>query len=146
MKILIQSKISREKDEVVAGFDLELFKALKPPLLNLEVPRFDGCQTGDEVHLEIKAGPIKKKWVSLITDHGDSKEEWYFVDEGKLLPAPLKRWRHKHIVRKINDESTLIIDDIEYSTNNLMMDILIYPAMFFQFWLRKPAYKKFFKK
>ena len=64
MKILVQTPISRPYDEVFKGFNQKLFEALKPPLLNLKVERFDGCNKGDEVHLLVS----NKRWVSHITD------------------------------------------------------------------------------
>lgn len=145
MRILIKTPISKNFDEVFKGFDLNLFKALKPPLLKLDVPRFDGCKKGDEVHLKIGFGPISQDWVSHISEHQDSENEHYFIDIGHVLPPPLKSWKHKHRVIKVTDETCIIHDDIEFSSGNKIIDLCLYMPMYFQFWLRKPAYKKFFK-
>lgn len=145
MKIIIRTDINRTLSEVSQSFNLKLFKALKPPFVDLQIPRFDGCQKDDEVHLKIKFGPLRQDWISLITEQNEDKNEWYFIDEGRVLPPPLKQWKHKHRVMKTGENSVLIIDDIFYSTENRLLDFIIYPPMYIQFWLRKPAYKKFFK-
>ena len=144
MNIYLKTKIDLSFSEVFKAFDQNLFRALKPPLINLEVLRFDGCEKGDEVHLQIKFGPLKQKWVSLITENANEVNESYFIDEGDKLPPPLKQWKHKHRVIKETHNTCYIVDDIYFSTNNVLLDILIYPAMYIQFWLRKPAYKKYF--
>ena len=146
VNILIKSEVKADFDYVVDCFNIELFKALKPPLISLDVTRFDGCKKGDEVHLEIGLGPLKQQWVSLITADGKTKDEWFFIDEGHILPPPLASWKHKHRVIKLSENKTLIVDDIQYSSGSKPLDFIIYPAMYLQFWLRKPAYKKFFKK
>jgi ligand-binding SRPBCC domain-containing protein len=145
VRILIQTHLNQSYDDVFKGFDLKLFKALKPPLLGLEVSRFDGCKKGDEVHLKIKIGPLSQDWISHITDHGDNESEHYFIDEGQLLPPPLKYWKHRHRIIKTGENSCVIHDDIEFSANNIILDVLMYPVLYFQFWLRKPIYKKYFK-
>ena len=50
MKIIISTPIKNNYRDVFAQFNIELFKALKPPMIGLVVERFDGCKKGDEVH------------------------------------------------------------------------------------------------
>ena len=145
MKILIKTQIDRDHNFVFSKFDEDLFRFLKPPLLKLEVKRFDGCKKGDEIHLAIGLGPMSMKWVSHITENSESDHENLFVDEGHILPPPLNYWKHIHRVIRIDDNLTEIQDDIEFSSGNAVLDRVIYPMLYFQFFLRKPAYKKFFK-
>lgn len=145
MNILIKTRLSKNYKEVSQDFNLKLFEALKPPLINLNVARFDGCKKGDEVHLEIGLGPLKQKWISHITDDFENNNEWTFVDEGHVLPPPLKDWKHTHRIINISDAQCEIHDDIEYSSRNRLLDLLLYPALYIQFALRIPVYKKFFK-
>lgn len=145
MNILIKTKINKNYQEVASRFNLDLFKSLKPPLLDLNVIRFDGCTKGDEVHLEVGLGPVKKKWISLIVEDFQNEKEITFVDVGKTLPPPLKTWKHTHRILNLSQSECEIQDDIEYYTSNIFLDYLIYPAMYLQFALRKPAYKKFFR-
>lgn len=129
--------------ELLALFNKDLFIALKPPLINLNVERFDGCKTGHEIHLKMDVfGVLNQSWISVITDHSESFEECYFVDEGKLLPPPLKYWRHRHLLVRINDQASYVVDDITYSTGNHFLDTIIYPALYAMFSFRIPIYKK----
>jgi ligand-binding SRPBCC domain-containing protein len=146
MKIMIQTAVASDYKTVFEGFNLSLFKALKPPFIQLDVERFDGCETGGEVHLRIGIGPIKQRWVSLITDHGHDENEYYFIDKGEVLPPPLRFWHHRHRIVKRDQQTSLIIDDIDFSSGYKWLDCLLYPALYFQFALRGPIYQKIFGK
>ena len=145
MKMLIKTRIHKDYNFVFSKFNQDLFKSLKPPLLNLEVLRFDGCKKGDEIHLNIGFGPFSIKWISHITENSNGENENLFIDEGYLLPPPLKYWKHIHRVKKISEDLCEIQDDIEFSSGNQFLDTILYPTLYFQFSLRNPAYKKFFK-
>jgi ligand-binding SRPBCC domain-containing protein len=138
MKIVIKTDIARDFREVFARFDLNLFVKLKPPIINLEVVRFDGCKKGDEVHLLVSG----KKWVSHITDFYEDKDQIFFVDMGAVIPSPLTYWKHVHRVERTGDQTSQVIDDIEYTTGNTFIDRLIYPGLYAMFIMRKPVYKK----
>lgn len=138
MKIKISTPINKNFKEVFSSFNLELFKALKPPFINLMVERFDGCKKGDEVHLKV-AG---KRWVSHIIECVENEDEIYFIDRGVIIPPPLKNWLHIHRIERSGENSCHVIDDIEYTTGNIFIDNLIYPAIYVMFAMRKPTYKK----
>lgn len=138
MKILISTPINKNFRSVFAQFNLKLFEALRPPLVKLKVERFDGCKKGDEVHLMV-AG---QKWVSHITDNFESDDEIYFIDIGVMTPPPIKQWKHIHRIKRTGENSCNVIDDIEYSTGNSILDRMIYPAIYSMFVMRKPIYKK----
>ena len=59
MKLLFETKIDRPFLEIKSKFNLDLFVALKPPVVNLAVKRFDGCSPGHEVHLDLPALHLK---------------------------------------------------------------------------------------
>ena len=138
MKIKITTPINRNYREVFALFNQKLFEALKPPVINLVVERFDGCKKGDEVHLRV-AG---QRWVSHITDYVENKDEIYFVDRGVIIPPPLKSWLHFHRIERSGENSCNVIDDIEYSSGNALLDKIIYPAIYAMFSMRKSIYKR----
>lgn len=138
MKILISTPIQKNYRDVFAKFNLKLFEALKPPVVNLIVEHFDGCKKGDEVHLKV-AG---QKWVSHITEYFESVDEIYFVDRGVIIPPPLKHWLHVHRIERTGENSCNVIDDIEYSTGNAFIDKLIYPALYAMFSMRRAIYKR----
>lgn len=142
MKLLLKTPIQNDLKTTFSLFNEDLFRALKPPLISLNVARFDGCKTGDEVHLEIGLGPVKQKWVSLITDDKEHDEVCFFIDEGKLLPPPLKYWKHIHRLVKVDNNNCMIEDDITFSSGNKFLDLLLYPIMYSQFAMRSPVYKK----
>lgn len=146
MKIYFETAVATDYKSVLSGFNLDLFKALKPPIIQLIVDRFDGCETGGEVHLRVGLGPFKQRWISLITEHGSSDQECFFVDVGSVLPPPLKRWRHQHRILKRDEKTSLIIDDIEFSSGLKILDYFLYPALYAQFALRGPVYRKIFGK
>lgn len=143
MKILIKTKIEKNYQVLFSKFNVELFKALKPPLVNLDIERFDGCKKGDEIHLRMDIfGQLNQRWISLITSDFRSDYEINFVDEGALLPPPLVKWKHVHRIEKLNETSSFIVDDIYFTSGNLIVDLAIYPALYLMFLYRKPIYKR----
>ncbi len=145
MNFKISTEINRSYQFAADGFNKKLFQALAPvfPILTLE--RYDGEKTGDEVHISMNLLVCKQQWVSVITQGKiDKDQEIIFIDEGKVLPWPLRSWKHRHIVKKNNDNSCFVIDDVTYSTGNKFFDFLILPSLFVQFVARKNKYKKYF--
>ena len=145
MRIIIETKVSSTVEEVFKGFNESLFLKLAPPFPLVKLKQFDGCQKGDTVHIELSFILFKQQWKSLITNFSKQENEIYFIDKGVELPFFLKHWVHKHNMVKYNS-STIIIDDIEYKTFNVVTDILFYPLMYLQFAYRKPIYQKVFGK
>jgi ligand-binding SRPBCC domain-containing protein len=146
MHILLRFPVAQPPARVLAGFTRQLFEALAPPFPKLHVLRFDGCHTGDQVTIELQAGPKRWRWDSLITDDGVLPDgTHYFVDEGQVVPAPLRQWRHRHLIVPAPGGGSIITEDITYSTGRRWLDVLIYPAMWAQFRLRGPVYRRWFK-
>ena len=111
--------------------------------MNLEVERFDGCKKGDEVHLKMSLfGILNQRWISHITKDVKSDYDIYFIDEGALIPPPLKKWTHYHRIEKISELASYVIDDIDYTTGNAVLDLILYPALYSMFYCRKPIYKR----
>lgn len=143
MRILIRTKVEQPAEKVFARFDRDLFLALAPPFPPARLQRFDGCETGDEVHLQVWALGWRD-WHALITNHRVDEKGAYFRDEGKVLPFFLRFWQHNHYINKEVNGSE-IVDDIEYRTGSALTDLLFYPAFWLQFAYRKPIYRKLFK-
>ncbi|MCB0627441.1 MAG: cyclase [Saprospiraceae bacterium] len=144
MTIQISTEVNRDYRSVFQGFDEKLFLQLAPPFPPLRLLRYDGCRVGDEVHLEIGPGPLRKRWEALIVEAGADEEEIYFVDIGKKLPFPLRRWRHRHRLIRLGEGRTQIVDDIEYRCRWRSADYLLYPFLYWQFRIRRPVYRKVF--
>ena len=145
MKIILKTKVEQDYQTVYKRFDRDLFLALKPPLLPLELKRFDGSKVGNEVHIRLGKGWLSQDWNAKIVEDKLLENEAYFIDVGIKLPFFLKEWRHKHHI--IRDEAgAIIIDDIDFKTPNIIMDYLMYPVMWLQFAARKPVYRRYFRR
>ena len=146
MRITIRTSVAQPPAQVMAGFTRELFVALAPPFPKLRVLRFDGCHTGDQVEIELDTLVTRLPWTSLITDHGvQPNGTHFFVDEGRVLPPPLRFWRHRHLLEPGPQGGCVIVDDLEYRTASPMLDAVLYPAMWAQFAWRQPIYRRWFK-
>jgi ligand-binding SRPBCC domain-containing protein len=139
MNIILRSKVNGDLKAVYNRFDAKLFKYLLPP--GAQLIEFGGSNKGDVVHLKL---PIAGEWISEITENGISAETCYFIDEGRQLPFPLKKWRHKHILHAAG-ENTIIEDNMTFSTGNSLTDLLFYPVLLLSFLPRIWQYKSYFK-
>lgn len=145
MRIVISTTVNQYYTTIFSRFDRDLFLALKPPLLPMSLRQFDGSMKGDEVKIRIGKGFLSQDWDALIIDQQELSDEIYFVDKGVKLPFFLKTWQHKHRIIKIDNQQSQIIDDIEYTTPlGKLFDVIMYPVLYLQFWVRKPIYKKYF--
>lgn len=138
INITLRSKVSGELTAIYKHFDADLFRYLLPP--GAQLIEFGGSKQGDKVHLKL---PIAGEWISEITEDGASEDMCYFIDEGRKLPFPLKEWRHKHILHRQGND-TIVEDNMNYSTGNIITDILFYPVLFLSFFPRVWQYKRYF--
>lgn len=146
MHVTLRTAVSRPPAVVMAGFTRELFVALAPPFPRLRLLRFDGCHTGDRVEIELDTLVKRLSWTSLIVDDGVQPDSThFFVDEGQVLPPPLRFWRHRHLIQPGPNGGSVIVDALEYRTASPLLDALIYPAMWAQFAWRRPIYRRWFK-
>lgn len=139
MNITLKSKVIGDFTEVYKRFDRNLFSYLLPP--GAQLIEFGGSKKGDIVHLKL---PLAGEWISEITENGISAEVCYFIDEGRKLPFPLKKWKHKHILHNAG-KRTIIEDNMTFSTGNVITDLLFYPVLLFSFLPRLWQYKSYFK-
>ena len=144
MNVTLQSKVKGNYKEVMAAFDRKLFEALKPPVGKMEIVTFTGSEKGDKVHLRFLK-PFKAEWISDIVEHGATEQEAWFVDVGTTVPWPLKTWKHKHIVRKVDEQTSIIIDDMSFTGKNTILSLILVPAIFLAFFPRKSVYKRYFE-
>lgn len=144
MRIIITTNVNQNYKTVFQGFTKTLFLALAPPFPKVNLLRFDGCEKGDQVHLEIDMIFFKQRWDADIIESSERKNEHYFIDNGSKLPFFLKTWRHHHRIIGKENNSTDIVDDFEYTTPFFLFDYLMYPVFYLQFAARSPIYKKVF--
>lgn len=145
MKIKIDSIVNLAFLQVVEGFNEELFRFLLPPAKIATLINYDGEHIGGKVHIRFYL-PWKSDWVSIITDSKKQAAEYYFIDKGVILPFGLKHWVHKHSVKKINADESMIVDEMEFSTGSKFFDLVLYPFLYFSFLPRKKQYRKYFEK
>jgi ligand-binding SRPBCC domain-containing protein len=153
MRLTIKTPVEQSYREVFEGFTFELFQKLTPTFPRVIVKRFDGCRTGDEVHIEMELPVLNRteQWISRIVRDGEIKgnstynNELYFVDEGTTLPFFLSYWRHMHRIVSAEGGGSVIIDDIEYRSKNFLTPF-VYPVILAQFAARSPVYKEYFKR
>lgn len=144
MKIHLETTVNRPFQQVAGDFDQQLFQFLLPPKAVASLVRYDGSKPGDIVHLRFRL-PFPSDWISEIISLNESPLQMEFVDVGKKLPFGLKRWRHQHLVTKIDEENTRITDDMSFSTCCKLLDWLAYPILFLAFYPRKKQYKLYFE-
>lgn len=145
MHFQIRTPVDGTPRGVFARFDRALFMRLKPPGVSIVLHRFDEpIVAGGVVHLDVKfLGILRQEWYNRITSQQTSDTLCDFVDEGERLPAPLRQWRHHHIIRT-GAQGTEIVDDITYHSSNRLLDVLLFPFVYLQFWYRRPVYRKYF--
>ena len=146
MRVILRTAVAQTPAQVMAGFTRELFVALAPPFPKLLVRHFGGCHTGDVVEIELDTLVKKLPWTSLITEDGVLPDgTHFFVDEGQILPPPLRYWQHRHLLEPGPQGGCIIVDNLEYRTASRLLDTLIYPAMWAQFAWRQPIYRRWFR-
>lgn len=131
MNIQLKTKVDGNYKTIMKQFDRKLFEALKPKNVKMEIIEFTGSKKGDTVHLRF-ISPLQAEWISKITEDGEDDTETYFIDEGIKLPFPIVFWRHKHIVRKINNDSSYIIDDMTFKGINFLFSWILYPLIYIE--------------
>jgi len=144
MNLKFKTEVSSSLEQVKQGFDRTLFLQLKPPMIQLVLDRFDGCEVGHEIHLRVGLPGLLQTWVSRITFHEWVKDSWCFIDEGDRLPFPLKKWRHRHSVRALPAGGSEICDEISYSSGNEILDLILYGPLWLSFASRASVYRRFF--
>lgn len=143
MNLQLKTTVKGNYRDIIRRFDRRLFEALAPRQAKMEIVTFTGSEKGDKVHIKFTS-PVRAEWISTITENEINDQEAFFTDEGTQLPFPISYWKHKHIVRKISEDTSVIIDDITFKAQNPVLTILMCPAIFMGFYPRKKIYKKYF--
>lgn len=142
-KVVQKTKVQGNFLDVENAFDRPLFEFLLPIFPKVELKRFDGCSVGDKVELFFPGFGFQ--WHTQITVRSGNEEECWFIDEGSILPTPLKKWKHTHRFIKISETETIIQDEYNFSCSNKVFEILMIPIIYLGFLPRKRLYKKFFR-
>lgn len=144
MEINFKTPVNGHYLEVFNAFDRDLFEALKPPYGEMNIVSFSGSRKGDKVHLRFLR-PFKAEWISEIIEDKVTEKKAYFVDIGTTIPWPLLTWKHEHVVEKVDDHHSLVIDHITFTGKNSLLTLLLYPVLYLGFYPRKKIYRRYFK-
>lgn len=135
------TRVSAQRHQVADQFNQELLLKLKPPLVTMQLLRYDGQHCGDELMFAVGIGKLTQKWHGAITQHRYTDKDWLFRDEGIALPHPLKRWKHTHALKSAK-QGTLVIDRVQFCGKNPIYTLLLCLPIAMMFLMRKPAYQR----
>ncbi|RYD76341.1 MAG: hypothetical protein EOP53_14870 [Sphingobacteriales bacterium] len=141
---VIETIVNAPMEKVWQNFDIHLFHALQPAFPKTEILQFDGSEPGNEVKIILHILGLKQRFFARIVDRKESAAENYFIDEGTETPFFIKTWRHKHIVSRLDENSSVIKDNITFSSPNKIMEAFFYPVLYAQMYFRKAVYRKYF--
>lgn len=144
MKLKIKTTVRADHHYVWKNFNKDLFEKLSPPFPKAILKRYDGNEIGSKVDIELDFLIFKNRWLSVISENGETFSGYYFKDIGEILPFFLGKWSHKHIVEPDGNIGTLIKDEVDFEAPIKWMSFLLYPLILGQFLWRIPIYKKVF--
>lgn len=147
MKILLKTEVAGNVKSVFERFDNQLLLALNPPWVKMKFVQVDPpTKVGAIIHIKVWfLGIFKQEWKNFVSEYSTGQTESFFVDEGEKMPSVLRYWRHKHIVRQKGNHVE-IVDDIQFTPPFALLGWMMYPVLWFQFYYRKPIYRKIFGK
>ena len=140
--IKTQTKINKQFSLVKKLFvdkEGKLLRSLLPPFCKLL--HYKGIRRGAIIKISLFGKPCKFKVVTYST----SNDKLYFNDiikEGKLLG--ISYWSHRHKINKLSNDSTVIIDEVTFTSRNKYRDFILHVLFSASFVVRSIQYKIFF--
>jgi ligand-binding SRPBCC domain-containing protein len=100
----------KAKQQEVAAFhdDTRALKWLTPPPMFVQLQDIEPLGEGSRSRFTMWFGPIPARWRAVHTD----VSAWGFTDSQEV--GPLRRWRHRHTFEALDDERTLVVDQVIY--------------------------------
>lgn len=142
--IKINTKVGKPFATVKQAFvnkDAKLLKYLLP--IGSELLHYKGIRRGAIIKVKVFGVPCKFK----VITYSVGKSSLYFNDimqEGTLLGT--KYWSHRHKIKKLSDNETVIIDEITFTSTNKYKDFILHVLFLSSFAIRSLQYKTFFLK
>ncbi|RLT07672.1 MAG: hypothetical protein DWI22_09470 [Planctomycetota bacterium] len=95
--------------EAVSAFHFQtgILKALTPPLMIMQVHRFDPLANGSIGEFTMWMGPIPVRWVA---EHSEVSQTG-FIDT--QIQGPMKSWKHTHRFNHVTPDLTEVHEHIE---------------------------------
>lgn len=129
--------------EAVSDFHFEpgILKALTPPLMIMQVHRFDPLAEGSIGEFTMWMGPIPVRWKA---EHS-AVSQTSFTDT--QTAGPMKSWVHTHTFSALSDKQTEVHEHIEFEHHGGLRGIwsrLLFPkpALWLLFTYRKWATRR----
>ncbi len=96
--------------EAVSAFHSQtgILKALTPPLMIMQVHRFDPLANGSIGEFTIWMGPIPVRWVA---EHSEVSQTGFVDTQTK---GPMKFWKHTHRFTRVSPDITEVHEHIEF--------------------------------
>lgn len=145
MKIRLETIVDCPFEKVKDNFGEDLFNYLAPPPFIASSEAYEGDEIGDQIIMKFHL-PFPGKWISEITSREETNDRYQFEDRGVKLPLGLASWHHKHIVEKVNERQTRIVDDMNFTVKNWILKAPVYLGLYSGFAPRKFKYRSYFKK
>ncbi len=146
MRFQILTRVKGDHREVFRQFDQNLLLQLNPPGVRLQILDFQEPDVpGGRIKLRVTIlGSIRQDWENEFSQYELSDRECHFVDEGVLMPFPIRKWRHDHRILADGPGRAIINDDITFKTGFFLMDWMMFPILWLQFRYRRPIYRRKF--
>jgi ligand-binding SRPBCC domain-containing protein len=143
---VIKHQIPFEASWVFQHLNETLFEELLPPRWIAEPLRNDGVEVGDEIWMNMKF-PLRGIWKTKIIHRVQSEQQYWFTDAADIqLPKGMVQWIHIHRVKEINQNSSVIEEDITWIANNWLIGSILNFIFMIEMKMRYRSYKKYFKK
>lgn len=145
MRIKLTTTVICPFEKVTANFGEDLFNYLAPPPFIATSEKYEGEEIGNLIEMNFHL-PFPGKWISEITSREETENRFQFEDRGVELPLGLSQWHHKHIVERIDNMQTRIIDDMQFEVKHWILRVPVYIGLYLGFAPRKGKYRSYFKK
>ena len=89
-------------------FQTGILKALTPPLMIMQVHRFDPLANGSIGEFTIWMGPVPVRWVA---EHSEVSETGFIDTQTR---GPMKFWKHTHRFSSVSPDVTEVHEHIEF--------------------------------
>lgn len=145
MRIRMVTTVKAPFDVVSGNFDRNLFEYLLPPVFPAVIRRYEGHMPGDIIDVLLKL-PFGKHWTLITKETWKTAKEYGFAERGLRTPLGITYWHHTHRVVARNQNSSFIIDEIEFETSLYLTDYTHYVFLFGVLYYHKLMYSRYFKK
>jgi ligand-binding SRPBCC domain-containing protein len=89
-------------------FQTGILKALTPPLMIMQVHRFDPLANGSIGEFTMWMGPIPVRWVA---EHSEVSQTGFIDTQTR---GPMKFWKHTHRFNSVSPDMTEVHEHIEF--------------------------------